>query len=217
MRRLAPTMALALALAFPVAAAAAPSLLGPTGLMLIPSADTLGMTRWNVSIAGTWADGEPNATIISANVGLLPGLEAGFARAEPEDAEAETLLNAKVRVLQPPVGRITVSAGMIDITDQVDRSAYVVLSHTLGAGVLTRVGPVTLPQIHVGVGGGRLDGLFAGVTTTVGSRIGLMAEYDSEDINLGARIALAANLEGTVAILDGMESVAAQLSFSSPW
>lgn len=210
-------VAIFLLLALPAAASAAPSLLGPTGLLLIPSADTLGLTRWNLGAVGIWSNDDPNRSLLSANVGLLPGLEVGFTREKSESAEAETLLNAKLRLFQPPLGRTTVSAGIVDITDQLDRSPYLVLTHTLGAGVLTRVGPVTLPQLHVGVGGGRFDGLFAGVSTTVNRRITLIAEYDSEDINIGARIPLAANLEATVAVLDGCDDLGAQVSFSSPW
>ena len=216
MRRTATAAVILALLALPAMGSAAPSLTGPTGLILIPTAGTLGMTQWNVGATGVWADGS-GSSVLYANVGLLAGLEAGFAREEMEDAEAETLLNAKLHLLSPPVGKLKLAAGMIDITDQIDRTPYIVLSHTLGAGVLTRVGPVALPQVHVGVGGGRLDGLFAGVSTTVNRRWNLMAEYDGENINVGVRTPVATNLEATVAILDGLDDVAAGLSFSSPW
>lgn len=216
MRRTAAVVILTL-LALPALGSAAPSLTGPTGLVLIPTASTLGMAQWDVGAAGVWADDDANSSILYANVGLISGLEAGFTREKLESAEAETLLNAKLHLLAPPVGKLKLAAGMIDITDQVDRSPYIVLTHTLGAGILTRVGPVALPQVHVGVGGGRLDGLFAGVSTTVNRRWNLMAEYDGEHFNAGARTPVATNVEATVAVLDGLENVAAGLSFSSPW
>ena len=196
---------------------AAPSLLGPTGLVTIPTADVLGMGQFTVGLTAVAADEGEEETILYANTGLLPRLEAGFAREEFDDAETETLLNAKLRLLGPLPGKVSLAVGMSDITDQVDRSGYVVVSHTLGAGLLTRFGQVTTPEIHVGAGAGRFDGLFGGVSTTVDRRVGLMAEYDGDDINIGARMPVAPQLEATVAALDGLGDLALGLSFSSPW
>jgi hypothetical protein len=196
---------------------ASPSLLGPTGLLRVPNADVLGMPQFAVGVTGVAADEEGDRTILYGTVGLLPNLELGVARYDIEGAEAETTLNGKLRVLGPLPGEVTLAVGMDDITDQLERSVYVVASHTLGAGVITRLGQVTSPQVHVGVGGGRLDGLFAGLSTTVARRVALMAEYDGDDVSLGARLPVAPRLEGTVAALDGLEEVALGLSFSSPW
>jgi len=217
MRRLAVVFSLLVLLGLPAAVAAAPSLLGPTGLVLIPTAETLGMTGFNVGASGIRVDDGPDQSALYGNVGLQPGLEVGFIREKSEGSGAETLLNAKARLFKPPLGRISVAAGMMDITDQTDRTPYLVLSHTLGAGVLTSVGPVTLPQLHIGVGGGMIDGLFAGVSTTVNQRVGVMAEYDGDHVNLGARMPLTLKVDATVATLDGLKNLAGGLSFSSPW
>jgi hypothetical protein len=196
---------------------ASPSLLGPTGLLKIPSADVLGMSEFAVGITGVSADAHGDQTILYGTIGLLPDLELGVTRYDIEDAKTETTLNGKLRVLGPLPGEVTLAVGMDDITDQLDRSIYVVASHTLGAGILTRFGQVTSPQVHVGIGGGRLDGLFAGISTTVERRVGLMAEYDGNDFNFGARLPVAPHLEGTIAVLDGLDDVGLGLSFSSPW
>jgi hypothetical protein len=196
---------------------ASPSLLGPTGLLKIPTADVLGIPEFSVGVTGMAADEPGNQTIVYGTIGLLPNLELGVARYDFEHAEAETTLNGKLRLLGPLPGKVTVAVGMDDITDQLDRSPYVVVSHTLGAGVITRLGQVTSPQIHVGIGGGRLDGLFAGISTTVEGRVALMADYDGNDFNFGARVPVAPHLDGTVAALDGLQDVAVGLSLSSPW
>ena len=196
---------------------AAPSLLGPTGLVTVPTAEVLGLLQWNVGATAARADDGPDESVVFANVGLISGLEIGASTDDVEDAESETVLNAKLRVLGPLPGRITVAAGMMDVTDQIDRSSYAVLSHTLGGGVLTTGGSVALPQVHIGVGTGRLDGVFGGISTTVGRQLSLMAEYDGEDVNVGARWRFAPSLEAAVAALDGTEAFAVGLSLSSPW
>jgi len=199
------------------AASAAPSLLGPTGLILTPTASTLGMTEFDVGVSGIRGDEGADETIIYGNAGVLPGLEVGLSDDRLEHQDSEVLVNAKLRLFQPPLGRLTLSAGMTDITDQVERTSYLVLSHAVGAGIVTRVGPVTLPQIHIGVGNGRLDGVFGGVSTVVGRRVEVMAEYDGDHVNVGARVPLALRFAATVAALDGLEDFAAGVSFSSPW
>jgi len=210
-------VALVSLLACATAAGASPSLLGPTGLILIPTAETTGMGGFSLGAAAVQMEEGNDASFLYGNVGLPAGLEVGATREKVEGADAETLVNAKLAFFRPPLGDLTLAAGMIDVTDQIDRSPYVVLTHTLGAGVMTSVGPVALPQIHVGVGGGMVDGLFAGVSTTISRKVGVMAEYDGEQFNFGARVPLAANAEATVAALDGLENLAAGISFSTPW
>jgi hypothetical protein len=217
MRRVLIGVAVLVAVTLCASAWGSPSLLGPTGLLRTPNADSLGMAQFAVGVTGISADEPGDQTLLYGTVGLLPGLELGVTRYDIEEAATETTVNAKLRVLGPLPGRVTVAVGVDDITDQLDRSAYVVASHTLGAGLLTRFGQVTSPQVHVGVGGGRFDGLFAGVSTTVGRRVGLLAEYDGEDVNIGVRLPVAPRVEGTVAALDGLEDLALGVSFSSPW
>ena len=202
---------------FCCAAHAAPSLLGPTGLILTPTADILGMTEFDIGVSGIRSDDNGNETVVYGNAGVLPELEVGLSQDRLEHEDSQTLVNAKLRLFQPPLGRFTLSAGMIDMTDQINRTSYVVLSHAIGAGVITRVGPVTLPQVHIGIGNGRLDRVFGGVSTVVGRRVEVMAEYDGNHVNVGARVPLALKFSATVAGLDGLRDIAAGVSFSSPW
>jgi len=217
MSRLLLIFGVSLLTAFCCAANAAPSLLGPTGLILTPTADTLGMAEFDVGVSGIHSDNDMNETIVYGNAGVLPGLEVGLSRDRIEHGERQTVANAKLRLFRPPLGRFTVSTGMIDITDQVDRTSYVVLSHAIGAGVITRLGPIALPQVHIGIGNGRLDRVFGGASTVVGRRVEVMAEYDGTHVNVGARVPLALRFAATVAGLDGFRDVAAGVSFSSPW
>jgi hypothetical protein len=197
-------------------AAADPSLIGPTGLVTVPTADTLGLLQWNVGASNAWTDSGPDESAIYANLGLLPRLEVGFARLEPEDADAETVLNAKFRVISLP-GKVSLAVGAIDLTDQIDRSVYAVVSHDLGAGIVSPKGQFTRPQLHVGVGGGQFDGIFGGVSVTVGGKANVMAEYDGEDMNVGVRWPIIPKVLVTAAALDSFSDLALGLCLKSPW
>jgi hypothetical protein len=193
------------------------SLLGPTGLVAIPTAEVLGMAQWNVGISGLWIGDNNDATVLYGNVGLLPRLEVGAARQDFDQGEAETLLNAKLGLMHAIPGEVSLAVGVVDLTDQIDRSPYVVMSHTLGAGVIMRKGMVTSPQVHVGIGGGRFDGLFAGFSAMINDDVKTMAEFDGDHFNLGATWPLGPNLTGTLAVLNDFGDLGAGLTFSSPW
>lgn len=192
------------------------SLLGPTGLVTVPTADTLGVLQWNVGGSNVWAGSGPDESVVYANIGLLPRLEIGFSRLEPEEGDAETFLNAKLRLIGLP-GKVTVAVGAVDLTDQVDQSAYVVLSHDLGAGIISPRGQFTKPQVHVGVGGGQFDGVFGGFSLTVSGKADVMAEYDGADVNIGVRWPIIPRVSLTAAALDGFDDLALGLSVKSPW
>ena len=193
-----------------------PSLIGPTGMLLVPTAETLGLLQWDVGAANVWADSEPDTSAIYANVGLLPRLEVGFARLKAEEAGAETLLNAKFGVVGL-AAKTALAVGGFDLTDQIDRSFYVVASHELGAGIISPKGRFTMPRLHVGVGGGRFDGIFGGLSVTVGGKADVMAEYDGEQVNLGVRWPLIPKVAVTAAALDGLGDLALGVSVRSPW
>jgi len=193
-----------------------PSLVGPTGLLRIPTAQSLGMLQWTAGASQVWAASGPDESYVYANVGLLPKLEIGATRQEFEDQEAETVLNAKYRFLGLP-GQITLAAGIIDITDQLDQSAYAVVSHELGAGLVSPHGQFTMPVLHVGVGGGRFDGLFGGMSVTVGGKADVMAEYDGQEFNFGARFPLVPKVSVTAAALDTFDDFSLGVAAHSPW
>lgn len=195
---------------------AEPSLIGPTGLLTVPTAETLGLLQWDVGAANVWANGGPDTSVIYANIGLLPRFELGVSRFKAEDAEAETLVNAKFRVVGLP-GKITLAVGAFDLTDQIDRSPYAVVTHDLGAGIVSPRGQFTKPQLHIGIGGGRFDSIFGGVSVTVGGKADVMAEYDGSDVNLGVRWPLFPKVAVTAAALDGFDDLALGISVKSPW
>jgi hypothetical protein len=200
----------------PTAAWGSSSLLGPTGLLLIPTADSLGATQWNVG--GSWLTSDTeDVAALYANVGLgIKGLEVGASWVNPEDADAEVLVNAKFLLPQPVPLKLSLAVGVIDITDQVDSTPYVVFSHMIGGGVVLREGAFSAPQVHVGIGGGQLDGIFGGISAKLSDRFDVMAEYDGDNLNLGAKLPLSANVQVTAAALDGLDDFGVGVSLSSP-
>ncbi len=196
---------------------AQPSLIGPSGLMRTPTAATLDALQFNVGISNVWADGGPDESYVCASIGLTSRLELGVTRAELEDLEAETLLNIKLRFLGPIPGKITLAAGAIDITDQLDQSGYLVLTHEVGAGAISSGEPFTHPQVHLGAGSGQLDGLFGGLSVTYAGKTDLMLEYDGREFNMGLRHVLVPRLWLSAAALDTFDDLALGLHLASPW
>lgn len=217
MTRLGLVLAVVAALGWAGSASAQPSLVGPTGVIVVPSAETLGVLQWNVGATGILVEEGENESLLYANVGLTRDLEIGVARWKLQRRQAETTVNAKLRLLGPLPGEVSLAVGALDLTDQLERSGYVVLSHVVGAGILLRRGRVVSPQVHVGIGGGRFDGLFAGFSAVVDGEVEVMADWDGDQVNVGIRWPLASDLEASVAALNNLDDLAVGLSFSSPW
>lgn len=177
---------------------ATPAYFGYTGLMLTPSADTLKMG--GINFGGVFlSDDNNDTTFLSANVGLLPKLEVGAALIDPEFGDSEAIINAKFGLLSETAATPALAVGLSDITDELDATPYVALSKSIPlAGQY-----VWQPRFHVGVGGGRLDGLFAGFTAQATDRIMLMLEYDSDDVNFGLQFSAAQGLRFHAGLVGG--------------
>ena len=204
-------------MALPAVAWASPSMAGPTGLLFMPTADTLGMAEFNAGASAVWVDGGDDATLLYANIGIIPKLEIGFSREDVERSSAETILNAKFHFLGGLPGQIDISVGVMDITDQIDRSGYAVVSHELGGGIFEAKGRVSQPRIHGGIGTGRLDDLFGGISINVGETAVLLAEYDGDQVHAGVRWPILSTAEVTLALVNDLDDYAAGISVTSPW
>jgi len=193
---------------------AAPSFFGYTGLVRVPTADALGWNDYNVAAFGLNLEEGADSNIYAANLGVAENLEVGFARVKPEDEPGETYLNAKYRFSVEEQGRPAVAAGVVDFTDEVDTTVYVVMGRMLGHRYGTSHGGISSPRIHVGVAGGQLDGVFGGVSAVLAQRIMLMVEYDTADVNVGARLALTDEIRAHVAALNGFDDIGVGLSYN---
>lgn len=165
----------------------APSFRGYTGLVVVPTADTLDEGEFNVGLM-TEDVGDFDANDMFVNYGPIDGLEVGFNSFQPlGGGDRETLINAKYRIMPETEERAAVAFGLIDLTDEQESTAYAVVSKSLARGLTVFDNEITNLRGHVGIGGGRLDGLFAAISAFAGNRVMFSVEYDSMDTNFGFR------------------------------
>lgn len=203
----------------PAAAGAmeAPSFLGYTGLLLVPSADTLSMSHWNVGAFTTEITGD-DTNLLGATAGLPRGLEAGVLWVDPDNSPSETVLHAKYRLEPLLTGGAAIAVGIFDVTDEIDSNLYVTFSKSLTPSTVVSTRRLLDPTLHLGIGsGGTLDGLFAGLSAVAIERLTLMAEYDSDDVNFGARLAIAPKVQAHAGWLGDDSEFAVGVSFNQAY
>lgn len=198
-----------LMLAAPVAAA--PSLSGSTGMIHIPSADSL---RFGQVSAGYYYWQENGAAV--AAVGLPRGVELSAALQRKAGLADTAIVNLKFNLNQEALLYPAVSIGIEDIDGRSRRSVYGVLSKSLPYGF----------RIHIGTGTGRFDGMFAALekvlnpspirkTHTGFPVTSLILEMDGYKMNYGARMRLAQGLRFDAGWLGKDERVYFGLTFTN--
>ena len=183
---------------------------GSSGLVRVPVATV--PTPLSFSVAAHRVDfAGANQDILNTNVAIVTGLEAGVTYITSTltpglnafTLSSETVLNAKYCLPMtqwlgsgPLVPDVAVGAW--DITNELNRSLYVVASLPVRIGQL---GGGRSMGVHLGFGnsdegstelgdlfaGRALDGLFGGVQIQPLRWLGLSAEYDGADCNFAAK------------------------------
>lgn len=178
--------------------AATPAYRGYTGLMLTPTADTL--KTGGFDFGAVFLSNDTNdTTFFSGNIGILDSLEVGGAVISPEHGDSNGIINAKYGLLKETMTAPALAIGWSDVADQLDSTPYVVLSKSL-----TMQGTNSLaPRLHVGVGSGSLDGVFAGLSARIAEQLQLMIEYDTNDVNFGLQFAAAQGLRLHAGLVGG--------------
>lgn len=165
---------------------ALPSFRGYTGLMIIPTADSLNAGEWDVGLSSE--DVSDDLNNIYGNYGLDNGLEVGINSHEPVDSDDQDIwFNGKYRFLCETNGKPAVAAGVIDLTDAQETTVYIVASKSFNTPLGTYEGEIINPRIHVGFGAGQFESIFFGLSTYFGNRVQVMGEWDSEFWHAGAR------------------------------
>ena len=170
----------------------APSFGGYTGLLLVPNADVLDAGSFNVGYFTVDTSNKPRAFV--GNYGIEGSVEVGINRLRTDET-TQTLLNAKYAIRKETEKKVALAAGIVDATGQVGRTIYIVGSKSVGKQLRVFDKEITNVRVHFGVGsGGQLDGLLAGASAVLGNRLALLAEYDSDRFNVGARLYLVEGL-----------------------
>ncbi len=193
---------------------AGPSFQGYSGLINIPTADSLDAGEYNLGAFATQVESDRDTTVVAADLGLLAGLEMGLAQEKVEGLEARTLVNGKYRFQDEGLIRPAMAIGAADLTDELDFSPYFVVSKSLAPPLRAFRREILNPRLHLGVGGGRFDGLFGGFSASVGKIATVMLEHDGHQINAGVRFALGPALQIHAAALDGLDHLGFGISYS---
>lgn len=166
---------------------------GKTGLLLAPSADTLGQGSF---VIGYSRLGLGNCVYIGA--GIIPNLEIGLGSKGFWDG-ATVYPMAKLRLLGETSNAPAVSIGLEG------QALYVAASKRL---------MTSGPRAHIGFGTGRFNGIFVGFDhvlnpVTISSGTGpqaptttVIGEYVGGEFNIGARFDFAKGLSLSIGLLD---------------
>jgi len=195
---------------------AEPSMRGYSGLLMVPTTDTLSDWGYNVAISSSEvSDWDDRAYI--ANFGLQDGLEAGVWWWHPEHGSNETLLNIKYRFEAGMPGRASLALGVSDVTDEVDTAVYFVASKDVGQPIGTTIDGKSISRLtlHGGIGGGWIDDFFFGLEARLGDRLTLIAEHFNDDLSVGARLRLWRHFAVDAGYID-TKDWSANLSYNYP-
>lgn len=194
----------------------APSFEGLSGLIRTPTADVipdghyvLGSSWIPKAYTSGMHQGKSKSRPTYTTVGFLPNLELNFRFTFYDDVpsvfsgivthwpyDLDRCLSAQYRLWRQEGGRPALAIGAQDMqfgddAPKVGRAEYVVASHQFDD-----------LRLHLGVGTGRYRGLFAGIEARLSDHTKLIAEYDTNDVNLGLRMHLSSHLTLDAAWLD---------------
>lgn len=174
--------------------------IGMTGLVIAPSADTLGERELTASY--NWIDTDNNSTdILSGIIGLTPDFELGIANIG--NGDSETIGNLKYRLdLSELTGNPTtadLAIGVWDLGDDVDQALYIALSDDFARGQIANA-RWTLGLANSD--GDILDGLFAGVELPATEQGRLQVDYDGENVNAAYRHMVSEQVTVGIGLID---------------
>ncbi len=184
------------------AAAADPSYFGYTGLMRIPTAEALDDKAFNAAIFHIVRDEVDYPDIYAGNLGVADGVEVGLAVIRRDSGGDDIFINGKYRFQLGSEGRPAFAVGAIDMVSEVEATVYFTASQGFGRVYETAFGPLHAGELHLGFGGGQLDGPFGGLSANVSPALKLMFEYDTEDFNLGVRFRAGKQLRIDASLFD---------------
>ncbi|MHC3129140.1 MAG: hypothetical protein IBV52_03590 [Candidatus Bathyarchaeota archaeon] len=199
-----------------VVVSAEPSMMGYSGLLMVPTTDTVNDGGYNVAISSSELSGWDDRAYI-ANFGLQDGLEAGIWWWHPERGNKETLLNIKYQFESGTPGRASLALGVSDVTDEIDTAVYFVASKDVGQPIGTTIDGKRISRLtlHGGIGGGWIDDFFFGLEARLGDRLTLIAEHFNDDLSVGVRLRLWRHIAVDTGYIN-TEDWSANLSYNYP-
>lgn len=192
------------------------TILGPTGLITVPTASAAPESQVQVGAAYTedlWS--------ASANVGIplegQVGVEVGAAYLDYDWGDEDVIGSAKVNIGADAAGRYQVGIGIVDFTDEVESSGYIVVSTDLLAPPDAWAEDTLAVRGHLGYAGGIYDdSLIGGVEVFLSRGMSIIGEYNGDDVNAALRFADSAQpirIQAGVADSDFFVSATAAFNF----
>lgn len=206
-----------------LSATAEPSLNAFTGLLAIPTAETLGDGDYNFGINTTNLDDVDDFSYYG-NFGLDDDLEVGVLLWRPDSGPvnsasfrsggSETFLHIKKSLVLEGIGNPDVAVGVFDLTDEVETTVYGVATWEQGRSVgMVEGRDVRFLNLHAGFAAGQLQDAFVGVELLFGTRVGIMGEWLDGEVNVGARFRPLEFLVVDIGLLDG-DDLAGNVSYN---
>jgi len=189
-----------------------PSFNGYTGLFYIPTAEVLAPNSWSAGAYSIDLD-EVFPDRYCFSYGSAGNLEVNLLKLAPESGEKETIISGKYQIFPESKGRAALSVGAIDITKETETTVYIVASRTLTGAFEVKKRRVFETIGHIGIAGGGMDGIFAGIEFVLGPSLRVIGEYDTRNFNIGGRIIINDQLAITGAVFD-FDKLGLGVSFS---
>lgn len=183
-------------------AAASSSIFGPTGLLRVPTADTLEPPGLDFSVY--WSD---VATSLSMNVGVLPEVEVSAIWIDPRGDRNTTLISGKWRLWEETETRPALAAGVYDITNEHNFTLFGALQKHFIVGDT----PVKVVA-GLGTANSLVEGLFAGAEIMLGRGFSALVEFDGSNTNAALRYPLTDDLQLTAGAVRDQLTVGARYS-----
>lgn len=189
-------------------ATAAPSFNGSTGMINTPSADALRDGQFSLGYHDL-----KDHKVGTFSLNVMSNVEVGVARQFPDTGNPLTSFNAKWSIAPETVITPGVAVGVEGLGDG-HRSAYAVASKALPLGF----------RIHAGVGNGRFNGAFGAIEKTINPlslvtgnntfpATTLIAEYDGDGMNYGARLSIIPGLKVEAGWRDSKSYIGASFTY----
>lgn len=164
---------------------AEPTLKGYTGLLIAPTAETLGQGDYYLG-ASTGEDGDWEDYAFYGTFGLDDVTEVGITMWRPRGSGDNTYLHIKRSIAMQ--GGANIATGVFDLTGETETTVYAVATWEQGRTVgEVDDRDVRFLNLHAGFSAGMFEGIFGGVEFMFGPDLGIMAEWIDNDVNIGAR------------------------------
>lgn len=179
---------------------------GNVGMVVTPTAMTPPASGVTATYHRIERDAE-DVNVWGVNFGITDALEAGASRIDIAGNGTETVGNLKLKLDaaswlgQPEFPELAV--GVFDLSDQIDRAYYLVLSKSFEL-----TGSSSKINLHLGFAdnetdSGSLDGLFGGLEFQALKLGVVQAEYDGDAFNAALRYNASRTLQLDLGVLDG--------------